>query len=169
MNRLIWYDLETTGLNSKTDKIIEIAMLDDEGNKFESYINPECNIPPKITELTGITNENCNNTLSIKYILPQVRKFIEDRPVEQISLIAHNNHNFDEKFLRQAYKEVFNEDIKYQFLDTLKLFRKLQPNLPSYSLKNLATYFKLNIEQEHRALSDIYLLKHIYVKMLNIC
>ena len=168
MNRLIWYDLETTGLNSKTDKIIEIALVDDDGRRFESYINPECPIPPKITQLTGITNENCNQVLSIKYILPAIKTFIEDRPPENIYLIAHNNHNFDEKFLREAFRTVFNEEIKYNFLDTLKLFKILKPNLPSYSLKNLSTYFNINIVQDHRALSDIFLLKQIYIKMLQL-
>ena len=48
--RYIFYDFETTGLDPSKDKIIEMAFLDDSGNKFESLVNPNCILSKKITD-----------------------------------------------------------------------------------------------------------------------
>ena len=56
--RVIFYDLETTGLDSENDKIIEIAGKDNNGEIFSKLINPKVNISNKIEEITGISNDN---------------------------------------------------------------------------------------------------------------
>ena len=56
MSRIIFYDLETTGINPAKDTIIEIGARDNRGNEFNKLINPKQEISPYIENLTGITN-----------------------------------------------------------------------------------------------------------------
>ena len=70
MKKVIFFDLETTGFSSKNDKIIEIgAVKIREGkviDRFSEFVNPEINIPYKIIELTGITDDMVKNSETIE-------------------------------------------------------------------------------------------------------
>ena len=63
--RLVWFDIETTGFNPFKNEIIEIAAVDNAGNKFEELIKPSKFIPKKITEITNISNEMVINKKSV--------------------------------------------------------------------------------------------------------
>ena len=69
-NRLIFYDLETTGVDPLNDEIIEIGAKDNYGNIFEKLINPNKTIPNNIELLTGISNnkENIEMIFSVHLI-----------------------------------------------------------------------------------------------------
>ena len=60
-NRIIWYDLETTGFNPYHNDIIEIAAMDNFGNNFNVLINIEKRLPNKIIEITNITDDMLKN------------------------------------------------------------------------------------------------------------
>ena len=60
MERIIFYDLETSGVETKNDKIIEIGAKDNLGNSLSKLINPKIEISPKIEQLTGIKNSKLN-------------------------------------------------------------------------------------------------------------
>tara|TARA_Y100000996_G_C22183197_1_gene503734 strand:- start:34 stop:549 length:516 start_codon:yes stop_codon:yes gene_type:complete len=167
--RYIFYDFETTGLDPTKDKIIEMAFLDDAGNKFESFVNPSCNLPQKITDITGITNEMLINAPPLDVVLKNLYTYLNDRPEYDIYLIAHNNHRFDQLFFINAFKTEFNTEPDYNFIDTLKIFKRLLPKKKSYSMQNLCKEFKLDIIQDHRAMSDVLLLKDLYTLIMNTC
>ncbi len=153
--RIIYYDLETTGLNND-DNIIEIAGKDNNNNIFNKLINPECEINDKIVNLTGITN----NKIKYRNTIEQNREKIEewfDFNNKDIYLIAHNGDNFDFKFLKKSF------EINCKQIDTLKFFKKLI-NQQSYSMKNLCNLFNIKIEGHHRALSDVIMLEKLFIK-----
>jgi ATP-dependent DNA helicase DinG len=150
---LIALDLETTGLDPTTDSIIEFgAVLIRDGkivSEYSTLINPGRSIPPDVSALTGISDQDIllanagNPAPNLVQALPQIRAFVGDRPI-----IGHNI-GFDLEFLRRTgnFKNNFS-------IDTLDLAAVLLPRSPRYNLASLALQLKLELEDHHRALSD---------------
>lgn len=140
-------DLETTGINYKRDKIIEIGAvkIDQKGKRqtFQSLIDPEIPIPKVITSLTGISDDMLVGKPLIEEVIGDFLTFVGDG-----QLIAHNAA-FDGGFL-----ETFTEIPKEEYLDTLLLAKMAFPMQNSYALANLTEYFGIRNDQQHRALSD---------------
>ena len=98
----IIYDLETTGLNPFYDEIIEYSFYDTTNNKkISSLVNPKRRIEQKITEITGITNDDLSDKSSIESHIKTIFDLINN---ENIYLIAHNNDNFDKYFIKELLK-----------------------------------------------------------------
>ena len=91
-------DLETTGTDPLTDRIIEIAVIVFKGdqvlNSFDSLIKSDTYIPPLITDLTGISNNDLENAPEFDDISRVLIETIKDIPI-----IGHNV-DFDLSFLR---------------------------------------------------------------------
>lgn len=146
MDRVI-IDLETTGIDYKTDKIIEIGAvrIDPKGNRreFHTLIDPEQPLSYVITELTGITDEMLVGQPVIGEVAGELWDFMSGAVP-----IAHNA-GFEAGFLRK-YTGFEQED----WLDTITLAKIAFPDLGSYSLANLVTNLGLLNEEPHRALAD---------------
>ena len=160
-------DLETTGLSPKTGEIIEIAAIKYQGNqivdKFSTLIKPDIEfIPPKITQLTGITNVMVIDQPKIEQVLPDFLKFLED------SVIVAHNAKFDMGFLNYKTQEIYGRNIKNSVLCTCNLARRIFPELRSKALSSLAYYFDIPFNQEHRAMSDAMATLEIFKKMIDI-
>lgn len=171
-NRIIWYDLETTGFNPYHNNIIEIAAIDNFGNDFNVLINIEERLPNKIIEITNITDDmlkeqginTCDAFKKFKSFLN-----LEDKKYKNnIYLVAHNNDGFDILFLKyQFYKYEINYNFdKFKYIDTFRLAQLVLPKLYSHSLKTLTTYFKYKNENAHRAMSDVRALQHIFYPLI---
>lgn len=143
-------DLETTGLNPKTDKIIEIGAIKVEKGKktdsFSTFINPGRPLLDKIIELTGICDEQLKDAPDIGEALPELMDFLEDRV-----LLGHRIL-FDYSFIKKA---AVNNRVKFerQGIDTLKIARQYLPELESRSLHFLCGYYQIP-HRAHRALED---------------
>tara|TARA_B100001175_G_C19476254_1_gene624492 strand:+ start:329 stop:886 length:558 start_codon:yes stop_codon:yes gene_type:complete len=153
--RVIYYDLETTGL-SNNDRIIEIAGKDNNNIVFNKLINPDMEISDFISNLTGITNKK------VKYrnTLERSKKIINDYfdfGNKNVYLISHNGDNFDLRFLNQHF------DIKCRHIDNLKFFKKLLKQ-PYNSLKYLCNLFKINTNNHHHAYDDVVMLESLFLK-----
>jgi DNA polymerase-3 subunit epsilon len=144
-------DIETTGNGHKGQKITEISIFIFDGkvvvDEFTSLVNPEQNIPPFITNLTGITNA------MVRY----APKFYEiARKVEEITkdtiFVAHNV-NFDYNIIKDEFKNL-GFDFKRKKLCTVRLTRKIMPGLRSYSLGNICADENIPINGRHRAKGD---------------
>lgn len=157
MSRIIFYDLETTGLNPENDKIIEIGAKDNYGNEFSKLINPECTISNIIENITGITNEKLKYRNTLEQNRGKIMEFF-DFDNKDIYLIAHNGDNFDHLFL---YKEF---SVNCKMIDSIKLFRKLLPYQKSYSIKNLCNIYNIDTSGHHRALEDSNILEQLFYK-----
>ncbi len=156
---LIFFDLETTGLNPDSDEVIEIGAIKVRNGeiveKFHSFVRPHRNIPSLVTNLTGITFEDVENAPPADEIRRKLERFIEECP-----LIAHNV-SFDRIFL----EKFMGKSLKNEFFDTLELSRIFFPQFSSHSLQNLVKTLSLKKEEAHRAMSDTLMLYHLFQKI----
>ncbi|MBE6965187.1 MAG: PolC-type DNA polymerase III [Ruminococcaceae bacterium] len=147
----VCFDIETTGLYKKTCKIIEIAAAilrnGEICEKFQTYVNPECAIPEKISELTGITNGMVVDSPKIDKALRDFLDFVGDRP------LAAHNAEFDVGFITEACKALGIER-EFNYIDSLELSRKLLPDTKNHKLDTVAKALKLPKFEHHRALDD---------------
>lgn len=146
-------DLETTGLDPKKDKIIEAGAVRVRNGKvtdrFQSLINPGVVLPDKITQLTGITQEELTTAPYAEQVVPELLAFLGD------DVILGHSVMFDYSFLK---KEAVNQGLwkteqNAMGLDTLKLARVLLTELPSRRLTDLCAYYQIE-HHAHRALGD---------------
>ncbi len=145
------FDLETTGLSSKHDRIIEIGAVilknGEEIDRFQSFVDPERTIERKTTDLTGITQEMLRGAPKIEEALPKFLEFIGDRV-----LVAHNA-DFDTGFIREACKRQ-NLPFTNTSMDTLILSQNLMPHLSKFKLDVVASALSLPDFNHHRAADD---------------
>lgn len=140
-------DLETTGLDSSRELIIEYAAVKVRGGKvvdtFQTLCDPGFPIPPQIEMITGITTEMVRFSPNPRSVLPDFLDFVGD------DFIIGHNVLFDVRFIAASAGEFINP-----YIDTMKLFRKLHPTLPHHRLCDMVDYYGKNNESAHRALSD---------------
>jgi DNA polymerase-3 subunit epsilon/DNA polymerase-3 subunit alpha (Gram-positive type) len=146
------FDLETTGLEAQHEEIIEIAAIKFEYDipieYFHTYVKPTKKIREKITNLTGITNEDVANAPSIDYVLPNFLEFIG-----RYTLVAHNA-KFDMSFILDNMFDLGYKKLGNKALDTLSLARKYIKDVPNYKLETLKEELCFFDLSSHDALSD---------------
>jgi DNA polymerase III subunit epsilon len=147
-------DCETTGLDVRNDKIIEIAAVKFQDNKiiksFETLIDPQCKIPLESQQIHNISQDMVENKPLIKEILPSFLEFIG-----HYTIVGHGI-NFDIDLIANAAKNLSIPcHIKATpFLDTLRLAR-LYGKCPVNSLEMLRKHFNIEEEGAHRAMNDV--------------
>jgi DNA polymerase III subunit epsilon len=145
-------DIETTGGNYKTGKIIELAVALFDGksvvDSFETLINPGCHIPPFITGLTGISNAMVRQAPFFQHI---AAKFVK---MTAGSIFVAHNVTFDYSFIKQAYKDL-GYPFKMPRICTLQESKKSFLGLRSYGLENLCRDLQIHNHNPHRAMGDV--------------
>lgn len=158
------FDLETTGLNPATDRIIEISAVKVKKGKveerFSTLVNPGRRIPAAASQVNGITDEMVKDAPAIKDALEQFLAFIGGEV-----LVGHNIHTFDMKFLNCAMEEIYEKDISNDYIDTLYMARSCLRELPHHRLTDLAQHFHISTEGAHRALNDCVMNQKCYENM----
>jgi DNA polymerase III, alpha subunit (gram-positive type) len=128
------YDIETLGLNSHENDIIEIGAVKMVGDRivdtYSKFVKPSRPVPKKIEELTGINNGTVANADGIEKVLPEFMEFIGDA-----TLVAHNA-KFDIGFVKRDVKKYLGYDYNPSVIDTLQWARDLMPDLNGHGLKN---------------------------------
>jgi len=101
--KYVYYDLETTGLCTKTCKILQIGAICGE-KSFETLVNPEEKLSDKIVALTGITQEDADNcNISLREAMGNLIQFLASISNGQpVQLVAYNGFAFDSRFLYHA-------------------------------------------------------------------
>ena len=159
----ICFDLETTGLSAQNDRITEIGAVrihnGEITDKFDVFVDPERPIPPKITELTSITNEMVQGAPKEVEALQQFFDFCGEDAV----LVAHNA-SFDAGFLRAALQRQ-GKPFLNTYIDTVTMARSLLPDLNKVTLDSVAKYLKLKPFHHHRAEDDAAVLGEIFLNL----
>ena len=165
--RFVVFDTETTGLQPDECQIIEFAALVlDENAKvikeIDQFVKADY-IPPKITELTGITVEDTANGISE----PNLLSIIREINMEPALWIAHNAQ-FDLSFIRSTYfrnNKDFDEAFKNcDFLDTLTVYRDRATR--PHKLANAIEHYNCEgVENSHRAIDDVKALWAVVLAM----
>ena len=156
------FDLETTGLSSKTDRIIEIGAVilknGKEIDRFQTFVDPERPLEKKIVELTGISDSMLKGAPKIEEILPKFLEFVGNRV-----LVAHNS-DFDTGFIRA---ECQRQGLPYNFTaaDTLILSQNLLPHLSKFKLDVVSNALSLPEFNHHRAGDDAMTCGLIFSKL----
>lgn len=162
--RAIYYDLETTGVDTAKDRIVEIAAYDPELNRtFEHFVNPGCLIPPETTAIHNITNEMVKDAPSFAEIGKAFIEFCEG----DVVLIAHNNESFDSQFLRHESKRHEVIVPNFSMIDSLKWSRKYRSDLPRHNLQFLRNIYGFPENGAHRALNDVLVLHKVFTAMID--
>jgi DNA polymerase-3 subunit epsilon len=152
-NPLIILDLETTGINIASDRIVEIALLKihPDGNEEERVVrlNPEMPIPEKASMIHGITDEDVKDAPIFKEVARTLARFMEGS-----DLAGFNSNRFDipllaEEFLRADVDIDFK---KRKFVDVQAIFHKMEKRTLSAALK---FYCNKELIQAHQAMSDV--------------
>jgi len=145
-------DLETTGFSPTTEKITEIGVMKVKEGKvidsFSCFVNPEKPIPPRVVEVTNITDDMVKDAETIEKVFPKLMKFIEG------SVLVAHNASFDIGFLKHVAKELGYE-FDFTYIDTLTLAQELFPDYKSYKLGRIAKNLDIKVEVAHRALDDV--------------
>lgn len=144
-------DIETTGSYAGSNSITEIAIIIHNGKyvleRYQSLINPLSLIPYHIQMLTGIDNEMVAEAPIFKEIAPKIFELLSN-----CIFVAHNV-NFDYSFIVKEFQES-GYNWKAPKLCTVRLARKIIPNLASYSLGKLCQNLHITNHARHRAMGD---------------
>ncbi len=147
-------DCESTGLDPKNDRIIEIAAakftIKEILEQKDALIDPECPIPEASIAIHNITQDMVTGKTVIKDALPEFLDFIGNH------IIVGHNIQFDINLITHSANR---EGVKCQiidntFIDTLRMAR-LYGESPSNSLDQLRQHFNIEFEGAHRALNDV--------------
>ncbi len=149
---IVFFDLETTGLNISTDKIIEIALLkinpDQSEEEFVKRINPGMLIPAESTEIHGITNADVKDCVTFDKVAEEIKAFIGDA-----DLAGYNSNRFDVPFL---IEELLNVNVQLdldnrRFIDVQTIFHKMEQRTLEAALK---FYCDEELNNAHNAAAD---------------
>ena len=180
---VVYYDLETTGLNPLFDDIIEIGAISctstgtgTSEEEFHCLIRTSLynGLPPQIERITGITDalllkEGLEKSVALPNFNAWLRRLLEkleqheqheQQPSGHLYLIAHNGDNFDHTFIRRllyqqcASDSIFNKKARIRFADSRTFVQYLCPGIQLTNLGYLCTQSGIRYEGAHRATQD---------------
>ena len=154
----ICIDLETTGLNPKRDRIIEIGAVKVRNGQisatFQQLIDPKQQLEERVEILTGISSKELAGQPTIQEVLPALKEFLEE------DVLLGHRVLFDYSFLKRAF---INEKFSFERkgIDTLKLARQFVSDCESKKLESLCQHYDIK-HQAHRALGDALATVELY-------
>jgi DNA polymerase-3 subunit alpha (Gram-positive type) len=159
------FDLETTGAKAPPCRITEIGAYRVKNGKiideYQTLVNPETAIPLFISQLTGITDAMVKNAPKFRDVAADFLNFIGDSV-----LVAHNAH-FDMHFLNHEIGRIHTDyRVKNPSLCTVRISRRLLPNVENHRLNTLANHYSVALLNHHRASDDAHATAHIFVNLL---
>jgi CRISPR-associated protein Cas2 len=160
-------DLETTGLRSDRDEIIEMGALKivehAEVGSFNVLVRPTRPLPAEIEKMTGISEQMLlESGETLQDALPRFAEFIGNLPV-----VLHNS-DFDSNFLRNAYAKCALPLFSNRCIDTLQLAKLVVIGVKDFKLYTLAAHFEIGFENKHRAWADCQTTYRLYKKLITL-
>ena len=159
------FDIETTGLSSSRDKIIEIAGVKIQAGaiteRYQTFVNPEEKLSEFTKNLTNITDEMVENAPLIQEVLPEFLQFIKG------SILVAHNALFDVGHITEKARQLNIPLEPLPVIDTLNLARYFyNQELKRFNLKALTRHFKVKLDSHHRAEDDAIATAHVFLAML---
>ena len=157
------FDLETTGLYARRDKIIEIGAVrmrqGQEIDRFQTFVDPGQPLEKRTTDLTGITDDMLRGAPTIEEALPAFMEFVGD------SVLVAHNADFDTTFIQWACRR---QGIEYRLtsVDTLTISQNLLTQLSKFSLDVVAKHFDLDDFNHHRAGDDALVCGRVFGRLI---
>lgn len=151
-------DVETTGRSPQWDHIIEVAAVKisdgRETGRFSSLIQPPSmpggtHVDEFIAALTGITDEMLAGAPFAPDVLAELAAFVGDTPV-----VGHYV-GFDINFLYDSFDRYLDRPFSNDYIDTLRIARKLHPEMSHHRLADLVDLFGVTHNNAHRAMGDV--------------
>lgn len=146
------FDFETTGLDPKKDRVIEMAAIRVVCGKvvseFSTIVKFDGILSPKITEITGIIQSDLEAGLTEDTAFRILNRFIGD------SLLVAHNAAFDMAFLHHAFLRFKGETFTNPFVDTLTISR--DRHYYPHKLENMCDRYEIELDGAHRALNDVH-------------
>lgn len=159
------FDVETTGLSSVYDTIIEIGAVKMKNGevleKFDKFINPHHPLSEQTINLTSITDEMVSAADDEDVVIKQFQDFYGDRP------LCGHNVQFDVGFVNAALRRSGLSEITQPVVDTLEVSRLLHPEQNRHTLDSLAKKYNVSLEHHHRANQDAEATGYLMYKLLD--
>ncbi len=157
-------DLETTGLDPRLDRIVEVGAVVFRGNEVlgihETLVDPGVRIHPRITAIHGITNRMVKGAPTPGEAVSKLEAFIGERP------LVIQNAPFDLGFIEAVRKTNSETPLCNPVFDTCRLAPLLFPGLRSYSLGPLSRALGVARTREHRAVDDSMAAMGVFLKCI---
>jgi len=159
-------DVEATGAKTPPNRLIELGAYRIRGGqiveKFLSLVNPEIPIPRFVMSLTGISNEMVKSAPVFAEVAPRWLDFVSD------SVLVAHNAGFDTSFLNHEISRVYpGHRMLNPHLCTVRLSRRVLPDLSNHRLDTIASHFSISIASRHRAGSDALATAEIFLLLLS--
>ncbi len=159
-------DVEATGAKTPPNRLIELGAFRIRGGqiveKFLSLVNPEIPIPRFVMSLTGISNEMVKSAPVFAEVAPSWLDFVSD------SVLVAHNAGFDTSFLNHEISRVYpGHRMLNPHLCTVRLSRRVLPDLSNHRLDTIASHFSIPITSRHRAGSDALATAEIFLLLLS--
>ena len=152
-NPVVFLDLETTGVNIVTDRVVEVAMLkilpDGREEELQMRINPEIPIPEEASRIHGIYDEDVKNAPTFKEVAKNLAKFLEG-----CDLGGFNSNRFDIPLLAEEFLRA-DVDIdlkKHKFIDVQAIFHKMEKRTLAAAYR---FYCDKDLVDAHSAMADV--------------
>lgn len=177
LNRYCVIDIETTGLCPGWDEIIEIGAVKYSNGEIidqfqtlvqppingDAYINEESGktewVDAYITKLTGISNEMLADAPCTEDVIKEFADFLGD------DIIVGYNVSFDVNFLYDSFVKYSNRPLSNDYIDVMRMARKLYRDMEHHRLKDMIRYFGLEQGRAHRAVNDCEATESCYRKI----
>ena len=162
---IVFFDLETTGLNPVHDRIIEISALKINANGQEEQrtwlVNPGCPIPPETTAIHHISDGDVKDCPSFKELAPAIVKFFGSSDIAGYNIIKFDLPMLMEELIRANV----DFDLKSrQVIDVMNIFMKMEPR----TLKGAYRFFmNKELEDAHSASADTMATYEVMMAMLD--
>jgi DNA polymerase-3 subunit epsilon len=159
-------DVETTGSSyARGHRVTEIAVVEIRdgviAEDFQTLVNPGRRIPPRISGLTGITDEMVEHAPYFEEVAADLCDWLEGRV-----FVAHNA-SFDWGFISSQLGDAIGYVPGEPRLCTMRLARRLAPGLPKRNLDSLAGHFEIPIHARHRAFGDALATARVFLRLLD--
>jgi ATP-dependent DNA helicase DinG len=159
-------DFETTGMSPEQDEIIQagLAIIDEAGvvcSTFSSFVRPDHPIPPEITKITGIRQEDVKDAPLLDEVVARMVPHLQD------AILVGHNVEFDARFLQTALERCGYLPFAGRMIDTFALAKIVYPMMTSYQLTSLTHALDIAHERPHQADSDALATAQLFLKALH--